>query len=295
MKQHIASVCILSLLLGACAHPSPESFKDDLARADQKCGAAHWDTLSAKIACFDGTEAPVVRKDIPFAATAFQTFSARRAEAAAQFDADTAAAKLAWDRFNNAVNQAMAVLAAHEPLYLDQTSVLRRELAAINFDAVCQQPKREDKMACFGAVGRPIWERDAPGTLAAFDQFQEARMALARQYDASGAGDLYAAAFVRYKQRTDAAGATFYADARQALQAVQAQAAEDKARAQERNAQSLKALGDFVGALAAVTIGAAVVVGEARTSAPASAYPPLSNSLHCQTNTFGTTTYTDCH
>jgi len=296
-RKHIVFVCLLSQLIGSCAH-SPENFTADAASADQKCASQHWNALAPKVGCFDAVEAPVVKQDMPFAVPAFQTFSLKRSAAAVQFDGATAPATLAWTQFNNGVNRAAAILTAHEPLFMNQTSTLRREFDSINFDAACQQPTREEKMQCFGAIGRPIWERDAPGSLAYFDEFQDSRLALARQYDASGSGAIITTAAEQYKLQSDAAIRAFYTEAKQALQATEAQAAADKARAQERTAQSLKALGQFVGTLAAVTVGAAVVVAGARASAYASAPAstiPATSSLRCQTNTYAGTTFTNCN
>jgi len=227
----------IGLFLTGCAH-TPEQTQQDLAVADKKCFSQRWPSEVSAVDCLNAVETPIIKRDNPIILEAYETWASKRKLLAQQRDNEIAPVTALENQFRQGINEAAAILIAHEPQYGDKESSLYKELVMANADAVCKSPIFVTRMNCYDAIMRPIWERDTPDTVDDYDAFQKKRLQLAREYDNSGALNTITAANSHFNEGIKQASNEFASDVRQ-TRMVAAQAQAKNSQATESNASLL--------------------------------------------------------
>ena len=242
---------VLPLLFGCAQTKTDHTTTDhlaelhqDLIAADKKCSHA-WTNAIAQVDCYDSVEMPVIQRDAPVALQAFEAFSAKRKLLVQRFDDENAAYREAANRANLGVAEASAILAAHEPRVTDENSALGKEIKSVFLTLPCASKLMLDRVKCEFSIGRPIWERDAPETLAYYDQFRNKRLELAREYDAAMARTTaaHSIAVDHLKSGMKQVIDEFKSNAQQAVQQQRAAEAQSAAEQARRNAETLMVIG----------------------------------------------------
>ena len=87
--------------------------------------------------------------------------------------------------------QAQSVLNAHEPRYWNVNSTLHKEIweASRQARAACHYVNVVEMLKCTFGATRPVWERNAPGTIRYYDEYMKKELEFARRFEASPAGE----------------------------------------------------------------------------------------------------------
>jgi hypothetical protein len=268
---------------------SPKPLNQSLADADQQCSArTDWPTSAARAACYDAVEEPIIRQKVPVALPAYQRFSERRRYVAQQADVINAKGVEQSAKSRSSYLEALAVLKAHEPKAADNNSTLVKEWVGAKAPSVCHQDTMSQQVKCIDSILRPIWERDAPDTLVYYDEYQQKYLALAHDFDASGALETRKQAVDYLTPAMKQAVAEFRENAQRDIAAANAQDAAARQRAQ-------KEFADIVAGIAVASLAIAAGAAMAAYGAP----PPVasyssSNTVHCESRNLLGTVYTDC-
>jgi hypothetical protein len=241
----------------------------EIAAADKRCLSQPAVNQVARDSCFDALEMPIINTKAPVLVRSYEMFSSRRILLAQKFDAENARSLEAGNRFRQGINEAQAVLVAHEPRWAPgQDSSLSKEILATNPDMACQADQSlVARMKCYDSIMRPIWERDAPETIKYYNEFQNKRLQLAKAYDATGTQKLHNLANEHWRNGIKQAVDELRSNIRQALaelvqqqQAVATQSAAEQAREREQAA-------NFASTLAQGILQGAAIVAQARANA----------------------------
>src|SRR5712671_7695424 len=184
------SIFLLSglVLVSGCALNSPGQLNQKLADADKQCSSrTDWPNKVSIASCYDRMEEPVIAEKAPAALAAFNQFSERRRYLAEQADITNAKGIEQSAKYRASLAEAFAVLKAREPKLADSKSSLSKEWNGARAPSVCRQNSLSEQVSCIARILRPIWERNAPDTLAYYDEHQEQHLRFARDFDASGA------------------------------------------------------------------------------------------------------------
>ena len=281
MRQFVSIISILVLVSG-CGH-SAEQVKQNLTEASKQCSSRAWPNAVAHVTCLDSLEEPVIQKQIPVALDAFRGFSVKRRYLAQQADTMNAIGIAASAKYRSSYLEAFAVLKAHEPKLADSNSTLAKEWSEAKAPSVCKQDSLSKQVTCIGSILRPIWERNAPETIAYYDEYQQKHLGFAHSFDASGA--------LESNKRTSE---YFVPGMKQALAEFRDNAQRDIQAANQRDAaakeQALQTFGNILAGVAAVTLA----VAEAKATQQQQPVYVNTSPTHCVSRKILETVYTDC-
>jgi hypothetical protein len=289
------SISVVSALAIASCNLSPKPFNQSLAEADKECAArVDWPNFVSKVSCYDTVEEPIIRQKVPVALSAFQRFSERRRYLAGQADIINAKGIEQTAKYRSLHAEAYAVLKAQEPKLADINSTLYKEMFAAKAQSVCLRETLTEQVNCIGNILRPMWERDAPETLAYFNEYEQKELGFARDVDASGAPETNKRAAEYLTTGMKQAVAEFRENAQRDIAAANAQDAAARQRAQQ-------AFGEIVAGIALVSLAVAAGAAMAAYAPPvyyvpsANAAPPHNLQAHCTTNYINNFAYTNCY
>jgi hypothetical protein len=187
-RRFISVASAFAIASSGCALNSPAQLRQDLVDAGKQCSArTDWTSWTAIADCYNATEEQAIRQKVPAALDAYQRFSEKRRHLAEQADIINAKGMEQGAILRSKSAEAVAVLKAHEPKLADNNSTLSKEMTGANIRSVCPINSASERQICAGNIAKPIWERDAPDTIAYFDEFQRKQLEFARNFDASGA------------------------------------------------------------------------------------------------------------
>ncbi len=250
--------------------PWEQSLKDELIALEKKCpwhGPWQGETsMVVRANCLNAVDAPIIKTKAPILMQPFETFFSRRILLAQKYDGEIARSVEAWNRFQQGLKEAEAVLASHEPRWAaGQESSLNKDLKAADPLTVCTPQKKTEvsRLKCLDSIVRPIWEREAPETLKYYDEIQKRRIQLATQFDSVRVTKASALADEHLNKGFREATGQLISDSQQAIQekqAVDAQSAIEQAREREQ-------LLNFVGAFTQVLLQGVAAAAQARANA----------------------------
>ena len=291
MRRSVSVVWVFVVMAG-CGHNSLEQAKQNLTEASKQCSSRVWPSAVAHVTCLDSLEEPVFERQLPVALGAFRTFSTKRRYAAQQADVINATGIAASAKYVAALQEAQAVLKAHEPNFADANSNLTKEWVAAKAPSVCKQAMLVEQVHCIGSILRPIWERNAPETLSYYDEHQKKHLEFARDFDVSGANETRRRAAEYFVPSMKQALAEFRENSQRAIQVAHQQ----DAAARE---QALQTFGNILAGVAVVTLA----VAEAK-AAQQPAYvqqqtvyvqqPVYRPPIYCTSQPVFGTVHTDC-
>jgi hypothetical protein len=137
--------------------------------------------------------------------------------------------------------------------------------------SVCPQKTLSEQVNCIGSIWRPIWERDAPETIAYYDEYQQKHLGFAHDFDASGALETSKRAGEYLTTGMKQAIAEFRENAQRDIQVANATDAAARQQASQEFAQIVAGIGTV-----AVALGDAYIVAQ---SAPGRSELQCAHSL----------------
>ena len=149
------------------------------------------------------------------------------------------------------------MLNGHEPRYLDVNSTLHKEMweASQQARAACPPALVTEMLKCIFSATRPVWQRNAPGTIKYYDEYTKKELEFARRFEASGAGKTRLRAVEYYKAGMKQALADWNANAQRDIQAANAQNAAARQQASQTFSDILGAVADIALAVAEIKTG----------------------------------------
>ena len=280
VMQRSISVLSAFAIASGCTLNSPAQLNQNLVDADKQCSArSDWPNTVSKVSCYDAVEEPIIRQKVPTALAAFQRFSQRRRYLAEQADIINAKGIDQSAKYRSFLLEAFAVLKANEPKAADNNSTLTKERVAANAPSVCHQNTLSQQVKCIDSILRPIWLRDAPETIAYYDEFQQKQLKFAADFDASGALETSKRATEYLNTGMKQAISEFRENAQRDIAAANAQDAAAKQKA-------LQEFGEIVAGITVVTLALAGGAAMAAYGAPPASYPSSSAGIHCEVAQF---------
>ena len=164
---------------------------------------------------------------------------------------------------------------------------------AAGISSACKKIPASEVAICVDSIARPIWERNAPETIAYLDEFHRKRTVFAREFEASGATESAKRAAEYFRPGIKQALAEFHENARRDIQAANERDATARAK-------DLETFGNVLAGVAMVTLA----VAEAK-AAQQPAYvqqqavyvqqPVYRPPIHRTSQPVFGTVYTDCY
>ena len=243
----------------APSSPDQTNLKDRLTQADQMCNSREWITTSDRAACLSSVERPIIAKYANFAISSFDRFAQLRLIASNKADEIASDAIKARRELSRRNNIEYAKLKLIEPSVANIDGKLYREAASANVFAKCYAPQSTVwVVTCSMKVLYPIWQRNAPQTISAYDKYWESRLEIAKDFDSINTNAIWAKAAPQYTEDIKSALQFFQADLQKDYQTAVMSAERSNAETREKLSDSVGDVFEVIGKVALVSV---VVVG----------------------------------